>query len=154
MSGFEVAMVGLTVLGTGVSIAGQMAQSSQAAKMAEYNATLERNRAIEAEQVSAEQERRHRESARRMLAAQRASIGASGVDIGTGSALLAQADSAANLELDALTIRHSGSAEAARARSAEAAERFRAAGIRSNRFFGPAASLLKGGTRVGEILGN
>lgn len=163
MSGIEIATIGSTaitlgdaalVAGTAISAFSMYQQSNQAAAMAKYNAQVDANRAIEARQVADEQERRSRETARRMLASQRAAIGASGADVGTGSALLAQADSAAGTELDALTIRHSGSAEAARARASETLQRYEAAQYRSNRFFGPAATLLTGASKLGQRLGS
>lgn len=74
---------------------------------AEYNARVLDSKARATEANTKEQVERERRMARRRLGAMRAATGASGISL-NGSALEAIADSAAEMELDALTIRHEG----------------------------------------------
>lgn len=83
-------------------------QEGRAARMAgEYNAQVaEQNAAYSLEQAK-EDERRQRQLAKKFIGEQRASYGASGITM-DGSALDVLQESAANAELDALTIRFTG----------------------------------------------
>ncbi len=93
--------VGLMVASAVVSTIGAVQQASAQAKSARYaaDATQDQARAEEALQ---------RNQARRLLGQQQAAFAASGVRADSGSPLDVAADSAAQAELDALTIRQRG----------------------------------------------
>jgi len=90
--------------------------------MAEYNARVEERRAEQTKRVADLEEARQRNRVAKVLASQRAAIAASGLDL-EGSPLLVMEETAAEGELDALLIRHSGSVQEAQALSQAAADR-------------------------------
>lgn len=92
---------GIMVAGAIVSTIGGVQQASYQRKAATYAATATQD------QARAE-ESRNRDQARRLLGAQQAAYAGSGVAADSGSPLDVAADSAAQAELDALTIRHGG----------------------------------------------
>lgn len=114
-----VAMLALAGAGMGISAvssikqgnaaeragAAQRAASESQADLADFNANVAELQAKDAIELGVEEESQFRQSVRGMIGAQRADIGASGVDVGYGSALDVAADAAYLGELDALTIR-------------------------------------------------
>jgi len=78
----------------------------------EQNASVAEAQAADAIARGAQDTYQHRAGVRRLIGAQRAAIGASGVDLGTGSALDVQMDAARLGELDELTIRNNAAREA------------------------------------------
>lgn len=123
-------------------------QAGDAALMAgEFNANnLERN-AVLARQQAAEEERRLRVMARKSIGEMRANFGASGVTM-EGSALDVLQESAAMAELDALTIRHRGDAQAAQMRNEAISERYRGASAQAGSRWSAAGTLLSGGAQA------
>jgi hypothetical protein len=124
------AIVGL--VGTGVSVVGQIKGAKARAEQANFQAQENKRFAIETEQQAADEERNFRAAARRQLASGRAQFSASGVTGGSGEEALAE--SARNIEADALDIRGKGKrrADAFRrggANAAAAAKAESAAGI-------------------------
>jgi len=105
MSGVEIALAA-------VAAASTVAQGVAANKTAKYQATEMRHNAETIRQRSAAEEDRYRRQTAKLLGRQRALIAGGGVSL-EGSPLLAQEETAANAELEALTIRHSGDLEAA-----------------------------------------
>lgn len=89
----------------------QEAAESQA-QLAEFNANVADLQAEDALARGAEEESRFRTGVRTLIGSQRAAIGASGVDVGFGSAVDVQADAAFLGELDALTLRTNAGREA------------------------------------------
>lgn len=81
---------------------------------AKFRARVAEQRAKRERQVAKAKETDFRRRQSRLMAARRASLGASGVESGTGSTLLATEDFAAESELQALRIRNSGEARATR----------------------------------------
>lgn len=88
------------------------AAAQDQANLLDWNAKVSELQAQDAIARGAEEESRFRMSVRQMLGAQRAGIAAGGVDVGFGSALDVQEDTAYLGELDALTIRTNAAREA------------------------------------------
>lgn len=70
-----------------------------------YNARQQENEAIRTRNKGVTEENKQRRATSELLARQRAQLGASGIDIGSGSALQLQQDTITLGEADALTIR-------------------------------------------------
>lgn len=97
--------------GIGTSLVGGMQEADAMEQAAGMNAAVMEENANIAEANTKEQESRYRRQVRRQMGSMRANVGGSGIQM-TGSALDVLADSAAEAELDALTIRHEGKLEA------------------------------------------
>lgn len=94
-------------IGVAVQVFGQI-QGARAEKAdAEFNATIAEQEAVLARQEAGAREERQREEDRRILARQRALVGAAGITF-EGSPVAVFAESAAQAELDALLIRREG----------------------------------------------
>jgi hypothetical protein len=92
------------VAGAGVAAYGSYQQGQTAKKVANYNAKVQENAALQEEMDSREATRRQRTENRRLQARQRARIAKSGV-VETGSPLEVMATDAGRLELAALDQR-------------------------------------------------
>jgi hypothetical protein len=110
-----------TVVSAGVSAYSSIQQGKAASRMASYNALIAKRNADlalkrqELQQIQIRiEEKRHREKSKRTIATQRTLFGKAGVVSETGTPLLVMADTAAEAELDAISIRLAGSAEEAR----------------------------------------
>jgi hypothetical protein len=104
--------IGASLIGGGISAIGAMQQANAQAAAAEYQAAVARNMAkytIEQGQVE-EQQQRMKTNA--ILAQTRAVIGASGVDVNTGTPSQVQVSGQTLGELDALTVRNNAYAKA------------------------------------------
>lgn len=120
----------IAVIGTAISVAGtvaaaqaqrsagqqQQVSGEQQAAAYRYNQTVAEQNATLATQSAATDEENYRDRARRVIASGRASIAASGTT-GEGSGTDLLAESSSNAELDALTIRYGGAVRANAARS-------------------------------------
>jgi hypothetical protein len=73
--------------------------------VAKYNARNLQNDAIKTRNKGTEEENAHREKVRQLISQQRATLGAAGVDLNSGSPLQMQTDAALLGEVDALKIR-------------------------------------------------
>lgn len=82
------------------------------AQLAEYNAAVAELQARDAEQRGALEANRYRAMVRQVIGAQRAGFAAGNIDVGYGSAVDVQTDTAFLGELDALTIRTNAAREA------------------------------------------
>lgn len=80
-------------------------QGKYQAGVAEYNASLAENEAQQIQAKSAEEENTQRRKTAELLSKQRAQLGASNVDLSSGSALQLQEDTEVLGEADALRIR-------------------------------------------------
>lgn len=92
--------------------AGAEAQGNYEAGILEQNASLADQQRADALARGREAELQQRRGTRGMIGAQRAAIAASGVSVGSGSALDVQTDTAHLGELDALTLRNNAAREA------------------------------------------
>ena len=120
---------------------GQAAQSNYQAEVLRQQAQADRDKA-----AAEEEDFRRRQS--RTAASRRAALGASGVEIGSGSPLLVSQDFASEAELGALRIRHGGEVSATRAEQSAELQRFSGRNaLRAGRFRA-GASLLSGGIKA------
>lgn len=88
------------------------AEGEYAQAVAEENAKIKELQAQQATQIGNIEEERHRRRIRQMLGAQRAAFAASGVEMGSGTALEVLGDTAGFGEQDALAIRSNALREA------------------------------------------
>lgn len=126
MAAFSALALGLSIAGATTSAIGQIragraarrvgeAQQRSAesqAELADYNAAVADLQAKDALDRGQEEEQRWRQKVRLMVGEQRAGQAASNVDVGYGSAVDVQADTAFLGELDAMTIRNNAAREA------------------------------------------
>jgi hypothetical protein len=126
MAAFTAFAIGMLIAGTVTKVAGdlkagnaakaeglaQQDASESQAQLAEYNAAVAEVQARDAVARGAEHESKFRSGVRGIIGTQRAGIAAGNIDVGFGSAVDVQADSAFMGELDALTIRTNAAREA------------------------------------------
>lgn len=102
------------VASAAIGAAGAISQGRAAKKQAEFTATVQRQQAERERLEAANREEDFRRDQSKRMAQRRAALGASGVEIGTGSPLLASEDFAAETELQALRVRSGGETRATR----------------------------------------
>lgn len=133
----------MMIAGTAISAIGAIRAGQAQAAAANYNAQVaERNAFISRDQAAAD-EQRQRIQARRKLGAMRAAYGASGISL-EGSPLDVLEDSAAEAELDALTIRYKGGVGAMGYEAEAGAQRARAKNATTESYYNAGAALLTG----------
>ena len=137
----------ISAIGTVVGVIGAIRQGNSQANAYQYNAAQATNQATYATQAAAENERRQRILSRQAIGGARAGYGASGVTL-EGTPLDVLESSAANAELDALTIRHQGALAAAGYTNTANLDTFSASGARTGGYISAADELLKGGIRT------
>ncbi len=115
---------GMAFAGGAVNAKAAIMEGQAAAAAAEYNEKQALDNANLSRLQSAEDVRRLRVMARKQIGSARAASGASGVAL-DGSALDVLEESAANAELDALTLKHQGDVKAYGFESDARLERFR-----------------------------
>lgn len=93
------------VASTAFTIQSQQRQARHAKGTADYNARVAENEAENVRTQATEAENIQRQKTAQLLSKQRAQLGASGVELGSGSALQIQEDTVALGEADALRIR-------------------------------------------------
>lgn len=135
------------------SAVGAIQQGQSQAAFSDYNAQVAERDAEAARQAGEFEADKHQKEVRRMLSAQAAAFGASGVDGGTGSPLLVMAETAAEGKLDELAIRYSASVQEARLRSQAAGDRLAGRAARRGGFLRAGEHLLAGGAAIGGELG-
>lgn len=154
----------LAAIGTAVSVVGALRQGQAQQNQANYQAGLyEQQAAITDQQAQSERTaaRQSEEDFRRenalLMGRRRAALGASGVDISTGSPLLTAEDFASEAELGALRIRAGGEATATRLqqqaglqRSEAGLQRLSGANAVTSSYYRAGSSLLSG---AGTIYG-
>lgn len=154
--------IGSGIAGTGMSMYGSYQQGQQQAAQARYQAQIAANNAQIANQNAkdteaagaAEEQRKRIENSQR-TSALRAAAGASGVDVGTGSALDSFADATMIGEYDALSVRNNYQRQAnayyqqaANFTNDSALYRQAASNATGNALTGMAGSLLSGAGQV------
>lgn len=114
VGGFGLQAYGQHKAGQAAEAAGkaERAASESEANLADFNANVATMQAKDAIERGGEAESAFRAKVRGLIGTQRAGYGASGVDVGYGSAVDVQADTAKLGELDALTIRTNAQREA------------------------------------------
>lgn len=126
-----------------VSAVGTAVSADNSRRAANQNADAQEQAAIAAQRKADYDEARHRESVQKLLSAQRALYGKSGLEM-SGSPLLVMEDTAAQGELDALAIRYGGSVSSAQQRSAANLSRMQAGAIQTASYFQAGSTLLSG----------
>ena len=124
-----------------VSAKGSIDAGEGQAKAYEFNAQVAEQNAIQAQLISAQQERQSRINSRRQLGEMRTGYGASGVNM-EGSPMAVLAESAAAAEMDALNIKYGGESKAMNFRNEASLNRYAAGQARSAGYMGAASSLL------------
>ena len=145
------APVGLAIMavGTLVQTIGGISSGIAAKKASEFNAKVaEQNAALVREQT-AEDVRRFRVQSRQALGSLRAQIGGSGVEF-TATPLAVLGESAANAEMDALTLERAGENKAKGLISDAEFERIKGSAAKKAGFISAAGTLLSG---AGNIIG-
>ncbi len=133
----------LGVVGTAVSAVGQSKAGTAAQATAEFNAQQSEQNARNAQESAAVSEQQQRYQDRKVLAADIANTGASGVQI-TGSPLEVMAENARQAELNALIIRRGGQLQAQSDLAQAAAERAAGAQEKTASDINVAGTLLTG----------
>lgn len=146
MSYATAALIALAVVAAGSAVYTGVA-SKQAA---DANADAQEQNARAAEAKAKYDEDRHRESVNKILSAQRALYGKSGLEM-SGSPLLTMEDTAAQGEMDALAIRYGGDVAAARERSGANLSRMQGNNYQTAGYFQAGSSLLSGASSVAKI---
>jgi septal ring-binding cell division protein DamX len=126
-----------------VSAIGTAVSADAQRRAANTNADIQMEAAKAARQKAGYDEQRHRESIQKLLSAQRALYGKSGLEM-SGSPLLVMEDTAGEGELDALAIRYGGDVAAARARSGANLSRMQARDVQTAGYFQAGSTLLSG----------
>lgn len=141
-------MTALQAIGTVMSVAGAMGQGEQRSAYANYQA----DQAVADAQAERGAAQVRAEKLRKMGKAQqseaRASLAASGVETGAGTAVTIDKRIGANAELDAQTELLTGQNRAARLEGDAAAFRYQADQAKSAAKWNAATSLLAGGSKI------
>lgn len=106
--GFLIAGLIIGIVGTAISTYAAYSQAEAQQKAAKQEAQFREQEAESARQSAAYDERQYRRRATLLLGKQNAILGASGMDISSGSPLLLELDSVRQAELEALNIRQRG----------------------------------------------
>lgn len=146
----SLAIAGASVAGAGISAAGQYQASKFNAQMAERQAALQEKAAQDVIERGDEQADRQREQTGRLIGEQRATIGASGVEMDSGSPLRLQTDSRYQGELDALTIEENARREAMGLSRGAQQSRMESEFTRRRGQIGAGSTLLTGGAQAGS----
>lgn len=133
----------LIAAATAVAVTGTVIAADNSRRAANQNADAQEQAAISAQKKAAYDETRHREGVAKLLSAQRALYGKSGVSM-EGSPLLVMEDTAGQGELDALAIRYGGDVAAARERSAANLSRMQGKAAQTAGYFQAGSTLLSG----------
>lgn len=107
-----IAMAGMQVVQGQQQGQAEKAKAEFQANILNQNSRFAEMQAKESLRVGKEKEFESRLSGKRTIGAQRAALAAQGIELGSGSALDIQADTAAQSELDAITIRNNAFREA------------------------------------------
>lgn len=137
----------LLVAGTAVSAVGQLASASAAKNASNFNAQVASNNAIAARQTAAANAARESRLSRKRLGALRANIGASGITL-AGTPLDLLEDSAAEEELNRLSIIQGGETQARGFENTASLDRAAASNAQTAGFFGAGSELLLGGSKL------
>ena len=139
-----IAAIAVAAAGTYVSYEGAQASADAAERASNYNALVAMREAEASRQAAAYEEARLREQGEKFKARQRMLYLKGGVDIGEGTPLLEEMDTAAQLELDAQAIRWKGESGAGAATSQSYADLMSAFNARKIGGYTQGTTLLTG----------
>lgn len=137
------------MIGAGLTAFSAISQGRAAASEAAFAANIRQQQAAREREIAREEERDFRKAHSAFLAQRRADMGASGVELGTGTPLMTFADFAAEAELQALRIRKGGQTRSTRLEQEAALFRKSGKSARRQGLFRAGASLLTGGLESG-----
>jgi hypothetical protein len=143
MSAFAIASLVIAAAGTGVAVAGSIAQGEAARKSQEFNAKVAENDAKAKMDQAAFQAQQIRDRGRKILGAQTAAASASGVSL-SGSFLDVQGSTLASNELDALAAEYQGKVGANRSLAQAMMDRAEGENAQQASYWGAGSSLLTG----------
>lgn len=138
----------LTAASSAVGAVGSIQEGRAQKGMAEYNADVYEQNAVAATNKAAFDATRQREVARKILSSHRATWGASGVTVNSGSPLLDMEELAAEAELDAQAIEYTGKIESMQGRSKAALSRLQGKQAETSSYFKAGTSLLGGASSI------
>lgn len=141
-----------SVASAGFGAVSAISQSKSQQKIAERNAQIAEQQAVQIEQEAAFEESLKRSQTQKLKARQRAAQGASGGAVDIGSDLLVLEETAVLGEIDALTIRYRGQVESGRARAQAGTDRFTGRVARQTGILKAGTSLLTGVTSVSGVV--
>lgn len=142
-----VGALALAAAGTGVAVYGQAQQAKTAKAVGKYNAELAENQAAQVEMDAREALKRKRDQARQFAAIQRSRIAKAGV-AEEGTPLEILAETAGELELDALAFSRATGIQADSLRGDARLSRYMGANAASAAKIGMGASLLSGASQM------
>jgi hypothetical protein len=137
----------------GVGAVGAIQQGQAASKQAKFQSTVMQQQAERERQIAEAKEADYRRDQNRLMAERRAASGATGVEMGTGSPLLATEDFARESELNALRIRNGGEVNAGRLEQQAALYRTAGKNAKTGSYFRAGASLLTGVSSGADLWG-
>jgi len=143
--------VAITAVGTGLSAYGAYEQGKQAEKMAEYNAAVERNNALQAQMEAQVAAKAKRKEAEAMNKRQRALYAKAGVVAGEGTPLEVLAETAMDMELEALEIERFGKVTAQKHRDQAAIDIYSGKAAKRAGTLNAGATLLSGLGSMAEM---
>ena len=138
----------LTLAGAGMSAIGTLQAADARGKAADYEARISEEQAAQTQAAATEQARMVRKSGRAITGTQAALYSAAGVQSGTGTPLEIMANTAKEVELDALKTVYAGNVEAANLRRQAVLTRYGARIARREATTSAIGSLLSGGGRA------
>jgi hypothetical protein len=133
-----------TLIATAVSTYATLSASQAQQQAAQYQAKVQKNEAIAAQQAADQAAQQDRERSKRIISANIAAAGASGIQSAEGSPLLALVDQAQQAELNARTIEASGSRTASGFQSQALLSNFYARNFQTAGYFQAGSTLLTG----------
>jgi hypothetical protein len=133
----------LAVAAVAVSAAGAVASGISAKQQADSQSKVLRQQADRERLQSEADEKEFRDQQQRLMAKRRAVLGGSGVDLSSGSPLLASEDFAGETELQALKIRNGGDVRATRLEQSAAITGVKGDAALAGGFFRAGSSLLQ-----------
>ena len=134
----------IALIGLGVAAAGAVAEGQAKKADAEAQANIRRQQAASVLANAQLEARRQRRDESRRQASQRARLAASGVDVGSGTALLVQQQTAADAEFEALLTEAQGGRDAGRLRQEASALEKRGRNAAIGGFLNAGGSFLSG----------
>lgn len=136
--------MGFAIAAAVVSAIGVIQQGQASKKAANFQASVQLQQAAREREIAAANEQDFRRGQSRLMAQRRATLGGSGVQIGTGSPLIGSEDFTSETELGALRIRAGGETQATRLEQQASLTRFEGKQAQTASFFRAGSSLLNG----------
>jgi hypothetical protein len=133
------------LLGGAIEAMGAVQELESQAQASDYNAAVAEQNKVISKQQAQEDARRLEIEGRKVQGTISANLGASGINR-EGSAMDVLEESAANAELDRLSVIYAGDVKSQSYGAQAELDRFSARSARSQKFYGAAAPLIRGAT--------